>query len=56
MRPRGDVSFVDGRLSLAEAVRQVQDKPYSRYPVTGDGFDDILGFLHVRDLLGPDRR
>ncbi|MEO5662811.1 MAG: hemolysin family protein [Nocardioides sp.] len=53
MRPRGDVSFVDGRLSLAEAARQVHDRPYSRYPVTGDGFDDILGFLHVRDLLGP---
>lgn len=53
MRPRGDVSFVDGRLTLAEAAKQVQDRPYSRYPVTGDGFDDIIGFLHVRDLLGP---
>jgi putative hemolysin len=52
MRPRGDVSFVEGRLTLAEAAGQVQDMPYSRYPVTGEGFDDILGFLHVRDLLG----
>ncbi|MEZ5096114.1 MAG: hypothetical protein R2731_08270 [Nocardioides sp.] len=25
---------------------------YSRYPVLGDGFDDVVGFLHVRDLLG----
>ncbi len=25
--------------------------PYSRYPVTGDNFDDILGFVHVRDLF-----
>jgi len=52
MRPRGDVSFVEGRLTLAEAAGQVQNMPYSRYPVTGEGFDDILGFLHVRDLLG----
>ena len=25
--------------------------PYSRYPVSGKDFDDILGFVHVRDLL-----
>jgi putative hemolysin len=52
MRPRGDVSFVDGALSLSEAAQQVRALPYSRYPVTGAGFDDVIGFLHVRDLLG----
>jgi putative hemolysin len=51
MRPRIDVTFVAGHLTLAEAAAQVRDMPYSRYPVTGEGFDDILGFLHVRDLL-----
>ena len=25
--------------------------PYSRYPVTGRDFDDVIGFVHVRDLL-----
>ncbi|CAA9385765.1 MAG: Hemolysins and related proteins containing CBS domains [uncultured Nocardioides sp.] len=52
MRPRGDVAFLSGDLGLAEAAQVVRRLPYSRYPVTGDGFDDILGFLHVRDLLG----
>jgi len=52
MRPRGDVSFIDGALVVAEAAVRVKALPYSRYPVTGDGFDDIIGFLHVRDLLG----
>ena len=52
MRPRGDVSFVDGSLTLAAAAQQVRALPYSRYPVTGSGFDDVVGFLHVRDLLG----
>ena len=52
MRPRGDVSFVDGHLLVNEASTFVQDLPYSRYPVTGEDFDDVLGFLHVRDLLG----
>jgi putative hemolysin len=58
MRPRGDVTFVAGDLPVVEAARQVRRLPYSRYPVTGAGFDDVLGFLHVRDLLDlePDDR
>lgn len=59
MRPRTDVTFVAGDLTLAEAAAQIGDLPYSRYPVTGEGFDDVLGVLHVRDLLrtgtDPDR-
>ena len=55
MRPRGDVTFMPGHLRLGEAAAAVRALPYSRYPVTGDGFDEVLGFLHVRDLLGvPD--
>jgi CBS domain-containing protein len=52
MRPRGDVTFMPGQLTLGEAATLVRELPYSRYPVTGDGFDDARGFLHVRDLLG----
>jgi putative hemolysin len=51
MRPRGDVEFLEARLPLTEAAPRVQGLPYSRYPVIGDGFDDVVGFLHVRDLL-----
>ena len=59
MRPRGDVEFLEARLPLTEAAPRVQGLPYSRYPVVGDGFDDVIGFLHVRDLLdvgAEDRR
>jgi putative hemolysin len=52
MRPRADVTFLSGDLPLPEAAAMVRELPYSRYPVTGDGFDDVRGFLHVRDLLG----
>lgn len=52
MRPRGDVEFLQGTLSLTDAAARVADLPYSRYPVTGDDFDEVIGFLHVRDLLG----
>ena len=51
MRPRGDVSFLRSDLPLAEAAARIHGLPYSRYPVTGAAFDDVLGFLHVRDLL-----
>jgi putative hemolysin len=53
MRPRGDVTFVAASMPVATARNLVRDSPYSRYPVTGEDFDDVLGFLHVRDLLEP---
>lgn len=51
MRPRADVAFLDGSMPIAEAAAYVREMPYSRYPVTGKDFDDVLGFVHVRDLL-----
>ena len=50
MRPRGDVVFLRAALTLSEAERLTRDLPYSRYPVTGEDVDDVLGFVHVRDL------
>ena len=52
MRPRGDVTFLQHDLPLAVAADPMRDMPYSRYPVTGEGFDDVVGFVHVRDVLG----
>ena len=51
MRPRADVVFLDGAMPIEEAAAYVREMPYSRYPVTGKDFDDVLGFVHVRDLL-----
>ena len=51
MRPRADVVFLDGDTPLADAAAQVRELPYSRYPVIGKSFDEVLGFVHVRDLL-----
>jgi putative hemolysin len=52
MKPRGDVVFLSGDLTLADAVRVIVDQPYTRYPVTGESFDEVLGYLHLRDVLG----
>ncbi|WP_220794687.1 hemolysin family protein [Nocardioides pelophilus] len=51
MQPRGDVEFLDGSMPLADAAAWVSGRQYSRYPVIGTSFDDVTGFLHVRDLL-----
>ncbi|WP_423461900.1 hemolysin family protein [Promicromonospora sp. MS192] len=52
MRPRGEVTFIAGDLLVSEVLETVKASPYSRYPVTGADFDDVIGVLHVRDLFG----
>lgn len=54
MVPRTEVDFLPGDMPAHRAVREVAHAPHSRYPVTGDSADDILGFLHVRDLYDPE--
>lgn len=51
MKPRGDVVFLRGDLTLADAVAVIASEPYTRYPVTGSNFDEVLGYLHLRDVL-----
>jgi putative hemolysin len=51
MVPRTEVDFLAADLPLEEAALVVEDQPHSRYPVTGESSDDVLGFVHVRDLL-----
>ncbi|MRK02604.1 MULTISPECIES: hemolysin family protein [Aeromicrobium] len=55
MRPRGSVVFLAADMSLPEAARFVREQPHSRYPVTRQSVDDVVGFVHVRDLLGREQ-
>ncbi|MGI8459618.1 MAG: hemolysin family protein [Propionibacteriaceae bacterium] len=54
MVPRTEVDFLPGDLPTFRAVRDLRSAPHSRYPVTGDSADDIIGFVHVRDLFDPE--
>ena len=54
MLPRTEVDFLPGDMPAHKAVRELLQSPHSRYPVTGESADDILGFVHVRDLLDPE--
>ena len=53
MVPRTEVTFLDGSLTISKAARAAADSPHSRYPVVGRDQDDVLGFVHIRDLLLP---
>ncbi len=54
MVPRTEVDFLPGDMLAYQAIREVQGAPHSRYPVTGGTVDEIVGFLHVRDLMDLD--
>lgn len=54
MVPRTEADFLPGDMPAYKAIRAVQHAAHSRYPVTGDSADDIVGFVHVRDLMDLD--
>jgi len=51
MVPRTEVDFLDVGLTLTEAKATAVRTAHSRYPVTRGSSDEVIGFLHVRDLL-----
>ena len=53
MVPRTEVDFLDGSMPVFKAAAFVADRPHSRYPVIRDSADDVIGFVHIRDILAP---
>ena len=53
MVPRTEVEFLEASLTVARAMKVTSTAPHSRYPVVRGNQDDVLGFVHVRDLLLP---
>ncbi|MDQ7910010.1 hemolysin family protein [Phytohabitans sp. ZYX-F-186] len=51
MMPRTDVTFLDAGLTLDEAAQMVRAETHTRYPVIDGTHDDVVGFVHLRDLL-----
>ena len=53
MVPRTEVDFVDASMPVFRAASFAAERPHSRYPVMRGSSDDVIGFLHVRDLYAP---
>jgi magnesium and cobalt exporter, CNNM family len=53
--PRTEVEFLSVSMPLDEATTVVALATHSRFPVFEDSYDDVVGFVHARDLLAPSR-
>jgi CBS domain containing-hemolysin-like protein len=51
MTPRVKMFGLEDTLSVEEAVAAIQDSPYSRFPLFHDDYDEVLGMVHVKDLI-----
>jgi putative hemolysin len=52
--PRTEVEFIAASTPLSEVAKIVAGAPHSRFPVYQESYDDVIGFIHVRDLLDPE--
>jgi len=52
--PRTEVDFIAAATPLDRAAKIAAAAPFSRFPVYQESYDDVIGFIHVRDLLDPD--
>jgi CBS domain containing-hemolysin-like protein len=54
MTPRRQMITIEAALSLDDLRTLARNEQFSRIPVTGDSIDDIVGFVHVRDMFELD--
>ena len=53
--PRTEVDFLPASMPVSQALAVAAKGPHSRFPVFEDSYDDVVGFVHSRDLLLPGR-
>src|SRR5882672_227202 len=51
MVPRVDIVGIAADTSLDEVVRLIQTEAHSRYPVYRESLDDVIGMIHIKDVL-----
>ena len=53
MVPRIDIVALDVETPFSEVVKCMVEQGHSRVPVYRATLDDVIGFIHVKDVLGP---
>lgn len=56
MVPRADIDAVEDTIPLNEVVAAMTKKGHSRIPVYQGTLDDVIGMIHIRDVLGAVER
>ena len=51
MTHRKNIVAIDGESTLREAISFINDNNMSRYPVFIEDLDNIIGILHIKDIL-----
>ncbi|MBU0800618.1 MAG: CBS domain-containing protein, partial [Alphaproteobacteria bacterium] len=51
MIPRADIAAIPLNTSQTELLSLLAEKQFSRLPVYGESLDDILGTIHIKDIL-----
>ncbi len=51
MVPRPDIVAVEKNISFAELIKIFQEEQFSRIPVYENSIDNILGVVHIKDLI-----
>ncbi len=53
--PRTEVEFLDAEVPMYRAAKIAATATHSRFPVYRDSYDEVIGFVHLRDLVNPER-
>jgi hemolysin (HlyC) family protein len=53
MVPRVDIVALDVETPFPDVVKCMVEQGHSRVPVYRETLDDVVGFIHVKDVLGP---
>lgn len=51
MTHRKHIAALDGAMTFREMLQYIEEQNYSRYPVYEDDIDNIIGVIHIKDIL-----
>ena len=51
MVPRGEIVSIEIKQNMNEIISLIENESHSRMPVFENNLDNVLGFLHVKDLI-----
>src|SRR3546814_11366508 len=51
MVPRADIAAIPNDIALDALVHSIVEQGHSRYPVFRETLDDVVGMIHIKDVL-----
>lgn len=56
MTHRSNICALDGTMNLQQVLDRVLSEPFSRFPVYLDDIDNIIGILHIKEVMAFSRK